>query len=226
MSYILDALQRADAERDRGAVPGLHARQVTTPNLTAASVAKSRLWLALAVAVGLGALAAGLWLGRSGTMIAPAMDVAPQPTAVPHALPLPLPVSSALPAVAVASEPVTTTPTAPPNGVSATISAPILAVTAEKAVPAPQAKPAESVKEKPPVVVPWLADLPEDIRRQVPPLAITGAVYSDNPAQRLLLINGQVLPQGSAVTPEVTLEDIGERHSVLSFRGTRFRLTH
>jgi general secretion pathway protein B len=60
----------------------------------------------------------------------------------------------------------------------------------------------------------------------MPPLAITGAVYSDNPAQRLLLINGQVLPQGSTVTPEVTLEDIGERHSVLSFRGTRFRLAH
>jgi general secretion pathway protein B len=76
------------------------------------------------------------------------------------------------------------------------------------------------------VVAPWLADLPEDIRRQVPPLAITGAVYSDNPAQRLLLINGQVLPPGSAVTPDVTLEDIRERHSVFSFRGIRFRLAH
>lgn len=30
MSYILDALQRADAERDRGAAPGLHSRQAWT----------------------------------------------------------------------------------------------------------------------------------------------------------------------------------------------------
>ena len=27
MSYILDALRRADAERERGAVPSLHAQQ-------------------------------------------------------------------------------------------------------------------------------------------------------------------------------------------------------
>ena len=30
MSYILDALRRADAERSRGAVPGLHAQGVPT----------------------------------------------------------------------------------------------------------------------------------------------------------------------------------------------------
>ena len=28
MSYILDALRRADSERDRGAVPGVHVRQL------------------------------------------------------------------------------------------------------------------------------------------------------------------------------------------------------
>jgi general secretion pathway protein B len=74
--------------------------------------------------------------------------------------------------------------------------------------------------------LPWLAELPEETRRQVATLTITGAVYSENPSQRLLLVNGQVLPQGSLVVPEVTLEEIRERHSVFNFRGTRFRLTH
>ncbi|MFZ5526448.1 MAG: hypothetical protein ACOZE7_07300, partial [Pseudomonadota bacterium] len=31
MSYILDALKRADAERERGAVPGLHAQPTALP---------------------------------------------------------------------------------------------------------------------------------------------------------------------------------------------------
>ena len=31
MSYILDALQRADAERERGTVPGLHAQPLGAP---------------------------------------------------------------------------------------------------------------------------------------------------------------------------------------------------
>jgi general secretion pathway protein B len=75
-------------------------------------------------------------------------------------------------------------------------------------------------------VLPSLTELPEDLRRQLPALAITGAVYSENPGQRLLLINGQVLPQGSAAAPDVTLEEIRERYSIFSFRGTRFRVAH
>ena len=77
-----------------------------------------------------------------------------------------------------------------------------------------------------PAAVPLLSDLPEEIRRQIPPLAITGAVYSDNPAQRLLLVNNLVLTQGSLAAPEVSLEEIRVRSSVFSFRGTRFRLAH
>ena len=36
MSYILDALRRADAERERGAVPGLHAQPVPPVSADAA----------------------------------------------------------------------------------------------------------------------------------------------------------------------------------------------
>ena len=36
----------------------------------------------------------------------------------------------------------------------------------------------------------------EDLRRQIPAIKITGSVYSDNPSQRLLLVNGLVLNQG------------------------------
>jgi general secretion pathway protein B len=60
----------------------------------------------------------------------------------------------------------------------------------------------------------------------VPTLTITGAVYSDNPGQRLLLINNQVLPQGSTLSGGVTLEEIQSKQSVFSFKGTRFRLAH
>jgi general secretion pathway protein B len=73
---------------------------------------------------------------------------------------------------------------------------------------------------------PLLSELPIDIRGQIPALAISGSVYSDNPSQRLLLINGQVLPQGSQVAPDVTLVEIQRGSSEFSFRGTRFRLAH
>jgi general secretion pathway protein B len=76
------------------------------------------------------------------------------------------------------------------------------------------------------VGAPLLGDLPEDLRRQIPALAITGVVYSENPAQRLLLVNNQVLTQGSVVAPELTLEEIQAKSSVFVFRGTRFRVAH
>jgi len=71
-----------------------------------------------------------------------------------------------------------------------------------------------------------LSELPEPLRRDIPALKVTGAVYSDNPAQRLLLVNGQVLNQGSMVTPELTLVEIRSSSSEFSFRGTRFRVMH
>jgi general secretion pathway protein B len=73
---------------------------------------------------------------------------------------------------------------------------------------------------------PLLADLSEDIRRQIPALNISGTVYSENPGQRLLLVNNLVLNQGSQAAPEIKLEEIGAKSSIFSFRGTRFRLAH
>jgi general secretion pathway protein B len=71
-----------------------------------------------------------------------------------------------------------------------------------------------------------LSELSDDFRHSLPPLNVSGAVYSDNPGQRLLLVNGQVVTQGSPAAPDVTLEEIGARSSVFSYRGTRFRLAH
>ena len=57
-------------------------------------------------------------------------------------------------------------------------------------------------------------------------MAISGAVYSDNPSQRLLLVNGQVLNQGSQVAPDLTVVEIHANNSEFNFRGTRFRVGH
>ena len=57
-------------------------------------------------------------------------------------------------------------------------------------------------------------------------LVITGALCSDNPTQRFLLIKNQTLVPGCHVTPERTLEEIRQRSSVFSFQGMWFCLTH
>ena len=221
MSYILDALKRADSERERGAVPGLHARQVTSPALPAAHHARNRLWLAVAAALALGAMAAGLWIWQTPAVpvrlaaVEPAVTMAPAPAlptqSVPAPTPTPAPAVATPPAVAAA--PMAGTPVIPKPVLKPAAAAPA----AQKQVPP---TPAASA------TVPLLSDLPENIRRTIPALVITGVVYSNNPGQRLLLVNGLVLNQGSLAAPEVTLDEIRAKSSVFSFRETRFRLGH
>ena len=77
MSLILDALRKADAERERGSVPSLHSQPVVPPSAETAPQARARpnwLWIAIGVAVG---LAAGVMSGLvgigGGVVIVPAL---------------------------------------------------------------------------------------------------------------------------------------------------------
>ena len=242
MSYILDALKRADAERERGAVPGLQSRHVTTPVSQADHGAPHRVWLAAAAALALASIAAGLWLWQTPdsavrlAAVEPAVAKPPAPTplAQPAPTPMPIPASPPVPQPAVAapraalSSPPAVTPAAPkPVSKKPAPSAPAPAAGMQappRSKPDPVAK--ASATQAAPAAVRLLSDLSEDIRRQIPPLAITGSVYSDNPGQRLLLINNQVLSQGSLAAPDVKLEEIQAKSSVFSFRGTWFRVAH
>ena len=278
MSYILDALQRADAERGRGNVPGLHARQLPTA-LEEAAAARTGLrgplvWGGLLVLV-LAATVAGLWMWRSpaspSAPVVTATASQPAPAATPVAsptLPAAVPVVPAVPVAPVVSPAAPTAPTAtPPAALApsapasvdappahpATVQAAAVARTAPQ--PAPTAPSAASVTPVTPAVAPvsatpapraatapaptspaggsatpadppLLNGLPEDLRRQIPTLVITGVVHADNPAQRLLVVNNQVLTQDGQLGPDLVLETIGSRHSVFRFRGTRFRVAN
>ena len=83
MSYILDALRRADAERQRGAVPGLHAQPVAgvmNPGATAPGAPARRLGLAAAALLLLGLAVAAGWLLRPGAAPGAPLVVLPAPS--------------------------------------------------------------------------------------------------------------------------------------------------
>ena len=215
MSYILDALQRADAERTRGSVPTLQAQPLTSGGTQSGLGPKQRMGLLVAAAGLLGAAAAVWWTGGGAPAPAPAPALSAS-TPAPVAAPLvPLAVQQAPTVTSVAKVTTAVAQPMPPA------SSPKAAVSVAVAAP-PRA---EAVAPGP-SVAPLLSELPEATRRQIPTLAISGAVYSDNPAQRLLLVNGLVLNQGSEVAADLTLVEIRSNSSEFSFKGTRFRLAH
>ena len=70
------------------------------------------------------------------------------------------------------------------------------------------------------MVVP-LSALPPELRAAWPPLAIGGSIYSDNPASRFIMANGQVVREGQTAAPGVVVERIGRSAVVLLWRGLR-----
>jgi general secretion pathway protein B len=72
--------------------------------------------------------------------------------------------------------------------------------------------------------IPLYSELPDSLRRQMPALAISGAIYSDSPAEWTLIINDQVLGKGSQVAPDLRLEDISATSATFNFKGQRFRM--
>jgi general secretion pathway protein B len=218
MSYILDALRKADAERDRGNVPGIHAQpSFGGPQPTSAQpAAKPWLWLA-------GGAAAVLVIGGLAWYLVGAPRSPVVATAAP---PAPAPIAAAPPPVAAA--PVTPAPIEPPVSQPIKLRPEAAAPTVHKARPAAAPASAASANEAKPAAagekVYAIAELPDDIRGQLPKVAVGGSMYSAKPADRILIINGQVLHEGDKIAPELTLQQIRLKGALLNFKGYRYTI--
>jgi general secretion pathway protein B len=71
-----------------------------------------------------------------------------------------------------------------------------------------------------------IAELPADVQRDLPKLSISGGVHSENAAQRMLIVGGQVMTEGQEVAAGVVLEQIRARSAVLRFRGLRYSVVY
>ncbi|MDP1692255.1 MAG: general secretion pathway protein GspB [Burkholderiaceae bacterium] len=228
MSYILDALKKADAERERdaAAVPDLYAQADAERGARAA--ARPSGWVLLALAASAAALAvlAWRWFGAAPTEAAPPWPVAQAPAALPAQPPAPTPAAIMSPA-------------APPQAAAAPMPMPTPAPAAAAPGPArstaPPPKPARlpAAQTAAPAAsaatearLYTLADLPPDMRRQLPALAVGGAVYSSQATSRIVILNGQVFREGDTPVDGLRIEQIGLKSTVLAFRGLRLELKH
>ncbi len=279
MSYILDALRRADAERSRGAVPGLHAQSLPTDSEPAARNYAPLAWAAGAagvlLAAGVGVLLWAPWkstnpapLPDARAALAPAPEFAPGPhdnapaqpargelpppqpgTIEPGARPIEPPLGRGNP------PPMTGNPQRPPvvprapardtlGDRAAAGRVGTLEPRAEARPPAPSPTPAPvpaaptvehygapvapvpAAAPARPAAVTNVKDLPPDVRAQLPRLAVGGAIYSETPADRMVILNGQVFHEGDKPAADTVLEQIRLKSAVLNFRGQRYEISY
>ncbi len=227
MSYILDALRRAQAERERGQVPGLNAQTGmgnTAPGLRPPQNSGSFMpaW-AWATSGALLAVVVLLGLTQMRGSKPPLAGAAAVPT--PATVPTPSPASSAVSAMAPAPP-----PPAPPLVVVSAPPAP------RRVVPAP-APPPPKPKAAPSAVTPpasaqsvqaGAAPLPPvltaELKSRWPALVLGGTVWSDTPSARFIILGGQVVREGQATPDGVVVERITPTAAVLRWREERATL--
>lgn len=239
MSYILEALKKADADRERNRVPDLHAQPdpLADRDRDRLRSGSRGVWAGVALLVVLGAGLAW-WALRPGptpaSPDAPATPMALTPGARPST-------TAAAPATR-PGVPDAPRPADPPPAPSPAPSAAVIAVQiAPPVMPRPLADPVKApatsaVVTAPPTAVapasaaaarvPTLAELPADIRSQLPALIVGGSMYSSSASVRMLILSGQVFREGDSPAPGLTVVQIGPKSSVLAFRGQRFELKH
>jgi general secretion pathway protein B len=69
-------------------------------------------------------------------------------------------------------------------------------------------------------------ELPEQIQRELPNLAIGGYIYSDNPRERQLLVNKRLLHEGEEAATGVILEKMTPKSAVFNYKGYRYRIAY
>jgi general secretion pathway protein B len=220
MSYILDALRKADAERERDPARGIHAQPAMPAGAPTGRAVPGWAWGG--AALGGAALAAFIaWPQQQEPVAAAAVPMeAPAPLPAPALVTVATAVSPPAPPplpAPVAARPVSTAP----EGEKKAVAAPSTAI----AVPA-AAAPAAPPSATPPDRILAFADLPPDVQRELPKLAISGGVHSENAAQRLLVVGGQVVNEGAELAPGVVLEQIRARNAVLRYRGYRYSVAY
>jgi general secretion pathway protein B len=288
MSYILEALRKADAERERGAVPDIHTQPLFASDREDAQTRPRWVVPVLGACVVLLVAALGYVLlgGRNDAPTAAQVSKAAGPVAQ-------APSQQAAPAApATASSPSAASTPAPATNARVTATPPASspanaaqAPSAPASQRAPGAPPPAARPSSPPAVAPGPAnpkavaaspqrpapssaarepasatpaarnataeapqrarsdavaaapaapaervfapnELPDDVRRGLPSFTFGGAVYSDNAANRMLIINGQLFNEGGQPSPGVVLDQIRLKSAVFRYRGFRYEMPY
>lgn len=236
MSFILDALRKSDAERQRAATPGLADVRYAVQR------SRRNVWIPVLVLVLLAnMLFMGLqWYRGAGTPAPAATPTPPPPPALPppQAATDPSPLSPAairpLAREADANVPAAgrlavTAPQPPPPLATPPLSTPVrpppASGTADGGAEPVAAKPKPASRIVESERLPTAADLIAAGTLATPPLNLDLHVYSDTPTGRFVIINGRKYREGAQLTEGPSVETITAEGVILSSQGRHFMLS-
>jgi general secretion pathway protein B len=199
MSYILDALKKSEQDRGNGSVPGVQTVHSSSLNY---HQEKAPVWPWILIAlIGIN-LAAIIYFIQSKDSKESVATIQPGIT-----VETPAEKEQAITSTAPATMPIPSAAVVP---------------TQKETV----AYETQTIQEHEPVEPVFetvdLYDLPLNVRQHIPAMEFSAHVYSTNPMQRSLVINGRFMEEGSQINNELVLTEITSDGAVFDFQGYRF----
>ena len=220
MSYILDALKKSDQERQQGASPNLNSIHGSPTTATKLSTFQQHrvIWLIFGGTIlFLFCLGIFFFLYQQHLTVSRLLE-----ETEPSRLTAKLPKRQATTTLAQSSDQV---------GEGEGISSPQVIIKEKQNVlrsvvvnnppPYPEGR---FEKESSITSVPLLQDLPAPLQAEIPSLEFAGHTYSEEPYQRMIIINGRILREGDMIAPNTYLTEITWEGVTIAFNGTRFRV--
>lgn len=208
MSYILDALKKSEQERGHGSAPGVQTLHSSSLSYHTSSTPLWPYLLLGAVLVNLAALVFFMMDRETdGT-------TALQPAVVTQAADETGTVQQ------LAARPAAVIPEVEPADdiVYKPVSMP------DRQQPLPAAVPTRSINTaRAGASVVEMDELPFDLLQQIPAMEFSAHVYSSNPVQRSLVINGRFMEEGDYLAGDLYLSEITPDGAIFDFQGQRFQ---
>jgi len=195
MSYILDALKKSDQQRNIGTPPTLQVAQAMMPAPKRPSILSYGLLAAVL-------LCAGVAIGLLRPWQAEQMPSETGP--VVQRSPANISQQAAPPTMPAS-------PDIPGNTAHEIATAPV------------RQKPANPATNAQAQQVTSFDELPVQIQREIPEIAVQLHAYSSKPSERFAYINSKKLREGDSVMPGLMLEQITPDGMIFSYKGYRFR---
>jgi general secretion pathway protein B len=216
MSYHLDALRKAERERNLGQVPSLESAQIPL------APSRQRWWLwtlALVILANAVVLTMVYFYSQSNSAIAQA-TTSDLPAAKPEAIEPGTRPELSEPAPATTAS--TDTATQMSAAESETFPIPAEPLGLPTLPPAEFAASRNGFDEMPGWRPPPLQAMPSEFRRAMPPINVDVHVYSEDPEKRFVLVNSKPYREGDHLDEGPFLETISEQGTILSYQGQRF----
>jgi general secretion pathway protein B len=216
MSFILDALKKSEAQRQRADAPALYEMKMAPPRQRVPA------WLLVLgglLIINIGVLCVVLLRGNHSA--APQADANASST---EARTTAAPAAAMTPAPAAANPPAASGPAMPPDAAATLNRAPSAADRADD-TPAVEPAPAPAVANGPSSGdVPTYDQAASTPGANLPELKLDLHAYATNPADRFVFLNMTKLKEGESSPAGVRVESITPDGAILSWQGSRFFL--